>query len=236
MLTANSARRRTRRTIGPVALACAVCIVAIGVAMGGPASAKKGTKPAIKDADLAAALKGVAGQGSDLLAVFHTNHGKIRCRLFHAKAPKTVANFVGLATGNKKYTDPRTGKEATGRFYDGTLFHRVIPNFMIQAGDPLGTGTGGPGFTIPDEFGPGLGHSQPGTLSMANRGRDTGGSQFFIIEKATAWLDKKHAVFGICRDLDIVKKIARVPVIRPNRPRQDVKLERLEIKWGKRGG
>ncbi len=190
-----------------------------------PAPAKKAL-----DSDLAAATAGVGGKGDDLLAVFRTTMGDLTCRLFHDKAPKTVANFVGLATGNGTPAHPVPGKKP---FYDGTVFHRVIPEFMIQAGDPKGNGTGDPGYTIKDEFHADLRHDKPGILSMANRGPDTGGSQFFITEKPTQWLDRKHAVFGECKPIDVVRKIARVPVDPPNRPREDVKINKLEIVWGK---
>ena len=201
----------------------------------GKAAKKAGASsgPKLTDTDLIAATAGIRGKGDDLLFTFHTNMGKIHCRLFYKEAPKTVANFAGLATGNKEFTDPNTGKKTKRPFYDGTIFHRVIPNFMIQGGDPKGQGTGGPGFTIPDEFGPGLKHDRGGLLSMANRGPNTGGSQFFLTEKKTGWLDGKHAIFGECKEVNRVKKIARVPVGAGNRPREDVRVERAEVSWGK---
>jgi peptidyl-prolyl cis-trans isomerase A (cyclophilin A) len=182
--------------------------------------------------ELTAALAGLKPGGSDLVATFKTNLGEIRCRLYHKEAPQTVANFAGLALGNKPFKDPASGNETKKRFYDGLTFHRVIPDFMIQGGDPLGQGTGGPGFTIPDEFGPGLTH-KPGTLSMANAGPNTGGSQFFITEKATPWLNGKHAIFGECKDVARVAQIARVPAGPGNRPHESVKIERLDIAWAK---
>jgi peptidyl-prolyl cis-trans isomerase A (cyclophilin A) len=206
-----------------VILAAAALWVGAGPALAQP----KDLSPELKTA-----TTGVKGKGSDLLATFTTNLGVIHCRLFHDKAPKTVANFAGLATGNKAFEDPKTGKETKRPFYDGLVFHRVIPNFMIQGGDPAGNGTGGPGYTIPDEFHPSLKHDKGGLLSMANRGPNTGGSQFFLTEKATPWLDGKHAIFGECKEVDLVKKMARVPVIPPNRPREDIRIERLEISWG----
>ena len=184
-------------------------------------------------ADVAEAVKGIKGSGPDLLATFRTSQGDIRCRLFYQKVPKTVANFAGLATGNKEFLDPKAHKKVKRRFYDGLIIHRVIPNFMIQTGDPLGTGSGGPGFTIPDEFHKDLRHDRGGMLSMANRGPNTGGSQFFITEKATPWLDHKHAIFGECKDLKTIAHIARLPVVPPNRPREDVRIEKLTIAWGK---
>lgn len=195
-----------------------------GVVCGAPAKGKK-----IKSA---AELAKVPGQGPDLLVSFETSLGTIRCRLNHQRAPKTVRNFVGLATGARSFKDPQTGKMAQRPFFDGLLFHRVIPNFMIQTGCPKGDGTGGPGYAIPDEFSPRLRHDRPGTLSMANRGPGTAGSQFFITERATTWLDDKHAVFGHCKDLEVVKAIARVPFIPPNRPRKPVKIIKVEVSWG----
>ncbi|MEZ4433272.1 MAG: peptidylprolyl isomerase [bacterium] len=205
-----------------------LALVAVSLAL--PALAA----PAIVDPELKAAVAGVKGDGPDLLATFTTNLGQINCRLFFDRSPKTVANFAGLATGNKAWTDPKTGKEVKGKpLYDGLIFHRVIPEFMIQGGDPKGNGTGGPGFQIKDEFHPDLKHDRGGLLSMANAGPDTGGSQFFVTEKATPWLDGRHAIFGECKDVDVVKKIARVPVEPGNRPKAPVNLEKLEITWGK---
>ncbi|MCB9522214.1 MAG: peptidylprolyl isomerase [Myxococcales bacterium] len=169
-----------------------------------------------------------------MLANFETSKGTIECRLFYKEAPKTVANFAGLATGNKPFTDPNTNEQVKGkRYFDGLIFHRVIPNFMIQGGCPLGTGTGGPGFAIPDEFAPGMKHDKGGLLSMANRGPNTGGSQFFITEKATPWLDGKHAIFGECKNVAKVASIARVKVGSQNRPQKPVTIDKLDIRWGK---
>lgn len=187
---------------------------------------------ALSNPELSAAVKNVAGKGDDLLATFKTNQGVINCRLHYKHAPLTVANFAGLATGNKEFTDPNDKKKKKTPYYDGIIFHRVIPNFMIQAGDPLGQGTGGPGYSIKDEFHPDLMHTKGGLLSMANRGPNTGGSQFFITEKATPWLDNKHAVFGECKEVALIKKIARVPTAARNRPKTPVKIETLKISWG----
>lgn len=129
-------------------------------------------------------------------AVFDTAKGEITVELFYKKAPLTVTNFVGLADGTKEWTDPKTGKKIKKRFYDGLIFHRVIPSFMIQGGDPEGTGRGGPGYKFADEFDPTLTHDGPGVLSMANAGPHTNGSQFFITHAATPWLNNKHSVFG----------------------------------------
>lgn len=166
-----------------------------------------------------------------MYAVFHTNHGELVCVLFPEKAPETIANFVGLAEGTKAWTHPRTGEEKEGaRFYDGLIFHRVIPNFMIQGGCPLGTGTGGPGYKFGDEFHDSLKFDRPGRLAMANAGPGTNGSQFFITEVPTEWLNNKHSIFGqlIAGD-DVVRKMARLPQSRSNKPNEDVLLERLEI-------
>jgi peptidyl-prolyl cis-trans isomerase A (cyclophilin A) len=146
---------------------------------------------------------------------FETSLGTIRCRLFEKEAPLTVRTIVGLAVGKKSYVDPKTKQSVTGkRFYDGLTFHRVIPRFMIQGGDPLGTGEGspeGPGFPFKDEFAPSLRFDVPGRLAMANAGPATNGSQFFITEVPTPYLNNKHTIFGQCQDLDTVKAIARVP-------------------------
>ncbi len=201
-------------------------ITSTGPVFGQPAAK---TKAAAKT--VASKIK-VPGKGSDLLLTFVTSHGEISCRLFHKRAPATVGNFVGLATGTKEFRDANTMMMSKKPYYDGQIFHRVIPNFMIQGGCPLRAGTGGPGYSIQDEFHPELRHNKPGMLSMANRGPNTGGSQFFITEKATPWLDKKHAVFGECRNIATVKKIARVPAIQ-TKPRQDVVLEKVRVQWGK---
>jgi peptidyl-prolyl cis-trans isomerase A (cyclophilin A) len=172
----------------------------------------------------------VPGDGS-LYARFVTSLGNIVIRLEEQRAPKTVKNFVGLATGTQEWVHPGTREPQKGvRYYDGTIFHRVIPEFMIQGGDPLGAGVGGPGYKFEDEFHPELRHAGPGVLSMANSGPATNGSQFFITEKATPHLDNRHSVFGqAIAGVDIVQKIARVPTAERNRPRQDVVLQRVEI-------
>src|SRR5512139_1951518 len=136
----------------------------------------------------------------DLWATLKTNKGDIVIHLFPNHAPKTVANFVGLAEGTQEYADPKTGQKTTGRFYDGLGFHRVIDGFMIQGGCPLGTGTGGPGYTFKDEVNSGLAFDKPYLLAMANAGPGTNGSQFFITVGATTWLTGKHTIFGEVAD------------------------------------
>ena len=166
----------------------------------------------------------------ELTATLETSHGSIRVRLFAAEAPNTVENFVGLATGTKEWTDPRTGRKTKAALYDNTVFHRVIPEFMIQAGDPLGTGTGGPGYAFDDEFTSGKKFDKGGYLAMANRGPGTNGSQFFLTEVATPWLNNKHTIFGEVLDgMEVVKGIARVPAAAGNRPAKPVQLLRVVI-------
>jgi peptidyl-prolyl cis-trans isomerase A (cyclophilin A) len=165
-----------------------------------------------------------------MFAVFETSMGTFKVKLFNDKAPKTVENFVGLAEGTKEWTDPKTGEKVKKPFYNGLKFHRVIPNFMIQGGDPLGNGTGGPGYRFDDEFGPGLKHDKPGMLSMANAGPNTNGSQFFITLVPTPWLDGKHAIFGeVVEGMDVVNKIGNVKTGPMDRPVEDVVIKTLKI-------
>lgn len=169
-----------------------------------------------------------AGEG-DLIATISTSFGELRCRLHDERTPATVANFVGLAMGTKTYIDPDTRQPTRSNFYDGLIFHRVIPGFMIQGGDPLGTGTGGPGYRFEDEFHPALRHSSAGVLSMANAGPGTNGSQFFITDTDTPHLDGRHSVFGLCEPASTVKTIAQVPSGPANRPLQDVVIESIRV-------
>ena len=162
-------------------------------------------------------------------ATLHTNLGDIRLALFAEQAPETVSNFVGLATGEKTWTDPRTKEQSNAPLYSGVIFHRVIPGFMIQGGDPLGTGTGGPGYTFDDEIDPSLTFTQPYILAMANAGRrlgkGTNGSQFFITTAPTEWLQGKHTIFGAVADEDsrrVVDKISAVATGPGDRPLEDV--------------
>lgn len=171
------------------------------------------------------------GEGN-LYATFYTSKGTIVVELFDKLVPKTVSNFVRLATGSRTWVDPRTKKETTEPLYNNGVFHRVIPQFMIQCGDPLGTGFGGPGYKFPDEFHPELRHNVPGILSMANSGPGTNGSQFFITEIATPWLDKRHSVFGKIvsdTDLQVIKDIAYSPRDSQDRPKTPITLDKVVI-------
>jgi peptidyl-prolyl cis-trans isomerase A (cyclophilin A) len=168
-----------------------------------------------------------------LYATMKTTLGDIVLVLFEDKAPKTVANFVGLASGTKEWTDPKTGEKVKRPLYNGTIFHRVIPDFMIQGGDPVGRGTGGPGYKFEDEFSPDLKHSKPGTLSMANAGPNTNGSQFFITVKATPWLDGRHTVFGeVVKGQEVVNAIVSTPRGANDKPVKDVVLSEVVISRG----
>lgn len=165
-------------------------------------------------------------------AILNTTEGTIVCRLFEQEAPKTVQNFVDLAEGKREWRHPSTGKKSTDRLYDGTIFHRVIPNFMIQGGDPEGTGEGGPGYSFEDEISPDLNFDVPGRLAMANSGPNTNGSQFFITEVPTPHLNGHHTIFGQCtpESVELVKQIARKATDpRDNRPYDPVKITKIDI-------
>jgi peptidyl-prolyl cis-trans isomerase A (cyclophilin A) len=163
-------------------------------------------------------------------ARFVTNEGTFTIRLFDQEAPRTVENFVGLAEGTKQWSDPRTNQKVQRPYYDGTIFHRVIDGFMIQGGDPLGQGIGGPGYNFADEFHPKLRHSKAGILSMANRGPNTNGGQFFITLAPTPHLDDRHSVFGeVVEGMDVVSKIGRTPTGDRDRPLKDVVIQHLTI-------
>ncbi len=173
--------------------------------------------------------------GESIYATLYTNAGPIRLELFPNHAPKTVANFVGLAEGTKAYTDPRTGAPGNGPYYSGVIFHRVIPNFMIQGGDPTGSGTGGPGYNFNDEIHPELTFDRPYLLAMANagirNGSGTNGSQFFITVSPTPHLNRKHTIFGEVADEDSRRVVDTIATARTanDRPLQDVVIERVEI-------
>jgi peptidyl-prolyl cis-trans isomerase A (cyclophilin A) len=167
-----------------------------------------------------------------LHATLHTSAGDIRLELFDNHAPKTVRNFVELAEGEREWTDPRTKRQERKPLYNGTVFHRVIKGFMIQGGDPLGTGTGGPGYQFADEFHPELGFTRPYLLAMANAGPNTNGSQFFITVAATAWLTGKHTIFGEVADAEsrqVVERIVGAPTDQQDRPRDDVVIESVSV-------
>ena len=163
-------------------------------------------------------------------AILETSQGNIVVRLLEKEAPKTVENFVGLAEGTKEFIDEKSGKKQKKNYYDGLIFHRVIPKFMIQGGCPRGDGRGGPGYTFGDEFHPSLRHSKAGKLSMANAGPGTNGSQFFITVAATPWLDNKHTIFGeVIEGQDVADEISNLPRDSSDRPRTPVTLQKVRI-------
>ncbi len=184
-----------------------------------------------KAEDLAEYTKDLTGSGP-LMATIETTMGAFHCELFADKVPMTVANFVGLARGLKAWRHPGNGEVHMKPFYDGIIIHRVIPRFMVQTGDPLGQGVGGPGYSFDDEIRDELRHSAGGMLSMANAGPGTNGSQFFITEGATPHLDGRHTVFGQCKEVDLVKQITQVQRDDADRPLQEVKIERVVISRG----
>ena len=170
------------------------------------------------------------GRAAGTYAIFETSQGNIVVRLYEKEAPKTVANFVGLAEGTKEFTNEKTSQKEKRPFYDGLIFHRVIPQFMIQGGCPHGSGMGGPGYKFADEFHPSLNHSKAGFLSMANAGPNTNGSQFFITVAATPWLDNRHTIFGeVVEGQDVANKISNVPRDSGDRPRTPVTIQKLRI-------
>jgi peptidyl-prolyl cis-trans isomerase A (cyclophilin A) len=172
-----------------------------------------------------------------LTATLHTSQGQVVIRLLPDHAPKTVRNFVELAEGGRQWTDPRTGRATTGKLYDGTVFHRVIPDFMIQGGDPLGTGRGGPGYKFADEIHPDLVFDRPYLLAMANAGPGTNGSQFFITVGPAPWLNGKHTIFGeVIQGADVVDAISRVKTGSQDRPVEDVTIESVTVDRGDAAG
>lgn len=170
------------------------------------------------------------GKKKNMIATFETSMGTFKITLFNDKAPKTVENFVGLAQGTKEWTDPKTNKPTKTPFYNGLKFHRVIPNFMIQGGCPLGNGTGGPGYRFADEFHPELKHNKPGLLSMANAGPNTNGSQFFVTVAATPWLDNRHTIFGeVTEGMDVVLAISNAKTLPGDKPVTDIVIKSVTI-------
>ncbi|MFC6092816.1 peptidylprolyl isomerase [Saccharothrix lopnurensis] len=170
--------------------------------------------------------------GTKVTATLHTSQGDIRINLFPDHAPKTVANFVGLAEGTRNYTEPNAKGESSGPFYDGAIFHRVIPGFMLQGGDPTGTGRGGPGYKFGDEFHPELQFNRPYLLAMANSGPNTNGSQFFVTVAPTTWLNFKHTIFGEVADQEsrnVVDAIGSAPTGAGDRPVTDVVVQKVSV-------
>ena len=191
---------------------------------------QKPAEPALPDAPQATAAAMIHPNGPTV--VMDTSMGRITCQFYQKEAPKTVANFIALAQGTKDWVDPQTQKKMHNKpLYDGTTFHRVIPEFMIQGGDPAGTGAGGPGFAFEDEFNPDLNFDVPGRLAMANAGPNTNGSQFFITEVATEHLNQKHTIFGQCDEpsINLVKAIARVQRDDSDKPVSAVVLKKVTI-------
>ena len=191
---------------------------------------QKPVEPALPDAPQATAAALIRPNGPTV--VMDTSMGRITCQFFQKEAPKTVANFIALAEGTKDWTDPQTHQKIHNKsLYNGTIFHRVIPDFMIQGGDPIGTGTGDPGYTFEDEFNPDLNFDVPGRLAMANSGPNTNGSQFFITEVPTEHLNQKHTIFGQCDEpsINVVKAIARVQRDDNDKPVTPVILQKVTI-------
>ncbi len=209
------------------ASAAAVGIVALAAAL-----AQQSTTPSQEIPDAPQATPEATTLPNGPFVVMDTSMGRITCQFYQKQAPKAVANFIGLATGTKDWTDPTTNKVQHHRpLYNGTSFHRVIPEFMIQGGDPTGTGMGGPGYAFDDEFDPGLNFDRPGRLAMANSGPNSNGSQFFITEQAYDTLNQHYTLFGQCDDasVDVVKTIARVQRDANDKPLTPVELEKVTI-------
>jgi peptidyl-prolyl cis-trans isomerase A (cyclophilin A) len=203
-----------------------------------PAFADSTVQPATGPITLEEATKGLKGSGPLTAKIEVVQAGKsmgtFTCELFDKQAPKTVANFVGLARGLQPWKDPKTGTWMKKPLYDGLVFHRVIPGFMVQGGDPKGNGTGDPGYAFEDEFSPDLKMDKGGLLAMANRGPATNGSQFFITEKGAPWLTGKHTIFGACEPLDLVTKITGVPKSGPRgeAPTDPISIKKVTITRG----
>ncbi len=169
-------------------------------------------------------------KGESLKAVIETSKGNITCVLYRDEAPKTVANFMGLAEGTKEWTDPATGKKVKKPLYAGTVFHRVIPGFMVQGGDPLGMGIGGPGYSFEDEFSTKYKFDRPGRLAMANSGPNTNGSQFFITVAETPWLNNRHTIFGqVTEGQAVVEAISKVKRDQRDKPLEPVVIKKITI-------
>jgi peptidyl-prolyl cis-trans isomerase A (cyclophilin A) len=211
-------------------------LFALAGASSAPARADEGD-PNHGNFTLAEATKGLPGPAAGpLQAVIETSKGKLTCELFDKQAPVTVANFVGLATGKRAWLDPKTQKWVQKKpFYDGLIFHRVIPGFMIQGGDPLGLGTGNPGYRFQDEIVPELKFDKPGLLAMANAGPATNGSQFFVTEGTPEHLTGRHTIFGACEPVALVGEIARVKTGPRDKPVEDVVIKKVIVSHAKPG-
>ncbi|HTX75241.1 MAG TPA: peptidylprolyl isomerase [Terracidiphilus sp.] len=205
--------------------------IALAAGFGMAAAAQQSTKPAdLPDSPQPTGAAAVQPNGP--MVVMDTSMGRITCQFFQKQAPNAVANFIGLANGTKDWTDPATKKKMHGKpYYDNTTFHRVIPQFMIQGGDPTGTGTGDPGYSFDDELDPNLNFDVPGRLAMANSGPNTNGSQFFITELAYPTLNQHYTIFGQCDDpsVNVVKTIARVQTDSNDKPIEPVYLKKVTI-------
>ncbi len=220
--------------VTPDAGAAPAVVAPVVIDAGAPAAAESADAGIAADAGTAAVTPPASTEkkpaAAQQYATFETTLGKIVVRLFPEDAPKTVQNFVELAEGKKDWTDPRTNKVTRARLYDGTLFHRVIPDFMIQGGDPLGQGVGGPGYQFEDEFQSGRGFDKPGLLAMANRGPNTNGSQFFITTSTPSHLNNRHTIFGeVVEGYEVVLKISNVQTSARNKPAQDVVIKKVVI-------
>ena len=210
----------------------ALLIPALTVAFAASAYAQTSSKPAEALPDAPAATAAALVHPNGPTVVMDTSMGRITCQFFQRQAPKTVANFIALAEGSRDWIDPATKKKQHNKpLYNGTIFHRVIPDFMIQGGDPAGTGMGDPGYQFEDEFDPNLNFDVPGRLAMANSGPNTNGSQFFITEVPTEHLNQLHTIFGQCdaSSLDVVKAMARVQANDDNKPLTPVVLKKVTI-------
>jgi peptidyl-prolyl cis-trans isomerase A (cyclophilin A) len=224
------------KKLSAAAIAVAVAVGMSGAGTAGSARADEGD-PNHGSFTLAEATKGLPGPATGpLQAVIETNKGKFTCELFDKQAPVTVANFIGLATGKRAWLDPKTNKWMQKKpLYDGLIFHRVIPGFMVQGGDPLGTGTGNPGYRFQDEIAPDLKFDRPGLLAMANAGPATNGSQFFITEGTPEHLTGRHTIFGACEPVALVGEITRVKTGPRDKPVDDVVMKKVTISHGKAG-
>ena len=214
-------------------LGCCLCSAALGLVSAGGLKAQEKPVPApLPDAPSTTANEAPPAVPTGPTVVFDTSMGRLTCKLFSKEAPETVANFIGLAQGTKAWTDPLTDKKVKGRpYFDGTTFHRVIPSFMIQGGDRLGTGMGDPGYFFADEFSPALRFDVPGRLAMANSGPNTNGAQFFITEEPVPQLTGKHTIFGQCdsHSVLLVAGIARVPRNADDKPLTPVTMNKVTI-------